>query len=488
MIAERSSGANVGISRRQLVNAYAAAIGNSDAALFVGAGLSRESGYVDWKGLLRGCAEELGLDLDREYDLVAVAQYYLNLSAQNRYGLNRMLVDEFSRQGEFTENHRIIGRLPISTIWTTNFDTLIEKALDGAGRRVDVKSVDADIAIPKKRRDVVLYKMHGDIAHPGEIVISKADYERYARDHPVFQTSLEADLVAKTFLFLGFSFADPNLNYMLGHLNTLLEENQPQHFAIMRRARQSRALGDEGHAIFEYERNKQNLLIGELKRYGIRTHLIDRFSDVAEILCEIEEAALRKNVFVSGSAHQFADSFGDRRIGDLCERLGEALVKHENKLISGFGLNIGQSVVKGAVLKLHTQKDVGFEERIVLRPFPRDVPPDVSEPEFLAQYRRSIIAQCGYAVFISGTSRRSTVSEGVMEEYRIARELRKVPIPIGATGFAAEEIWKEIREDREEVYGGRVSAELYDRLNDSSLENEELVRAVFEVIERVSAN
>src|SRR4051794_31978241 len=127
----RAGGAEgaVTITRKQLVTGYVEAIGNSDAALFVGAGLSREGGYVDWKGLLRGCAEELGLDLDREYDLVAVAQYYLNLSAQNRHGLNRMLVDEFSQQGQFTENHRIIGRLPISTIWTTNFDTLIETAL-----------------------------------------------------------------------------------------------------------------------------------------------------------------------------------------------------------------------------------------------------------------------------------------------------------------------------------------------------------------------
>src|SRR3954454_3093848 len=113
------------VTRKQLVGDYLAAIRNSNAALFVGAGLSRESGYVDWKGLLRGCAEELGLDLDREYDLVAVAQYYLNLGAQNRYGLNRMLVDEFSQQGEYTANHKIIGRLPVSTIWTTNFDTLI---------------------------------------------------------------------------------------------------------------------------------------------------------------------------------------------------------------------------------------------------------------------------------------------------------------------------------------------------------------------------
>ena len=35
------------------------------AALFAGAGLSRPSGFVDWKELLRDIAIELDLDVDR---------------------------------------------------------------------------------------------------------------------------------------------------------------------------------------------------------------------------------------------------------------------------------------------------------------------------------------------------------------------------------------------------------------------------------------
>jgi hypothetical protein len=105
------------------------------------------------------------------------------------------------------------------------------------GRKVSVKSEDAGITRPTGRNEVVLYKMHGDIARPQEIVICKSDYERYARHHPIFQNALEADLVSKTFLFLGFSFADPHLNYMLGHLHALLEGNQRSHYAILRRAR-----------------------------------------------------------------------------------------------------------------------------------------------------------------------------------------------------------------------------------------------------------
>jgi len=473
------------ITRRQLVREYVSAIHDGEAALFVGAGLSRASGFVDWKGLLRGCAEEVGLDLEREQDLVAVAQYYLNFRSNNRWRLNQLLLKEFDRPGSLTENHEIIARLPISTIWTTNFDTLLEQALSKAQRKISIKAEDAGIGRPTRRNEVVIYKMHGDIARPQEIVICKSDYERYAQLHPIFQNALEADLVSKTFLFLGFSFSDPHLNYMLGHLHALLEGNQRSHFAIMRRVRENRSLGEDGKRLYSYERNKQELQVKELERYNIQTYLIDRFSEVAEVLQAIEVGAYARNVFVSGSANKYQTDFDEDRTRDLCMHLGEMLMQNSYKLISGFGLNIGDSIIKGALLKLYEQRSPGIEEHFVLRPFPRSLPPNISEEEFLDRYRRNMISQCGIAIFISGTSRRNVVSAGVMDEYRLARELKKTPIPIGATGFAAAAIWKDVRNDFDSVYGGAIKLSLFEKLNDCSISNSEILSAVFEIIDRV---
>jgi len=110
---------------------------------------------------------------------------------------------------------------------------------------------------------------------------------------------------------------------------------------------------------------------------------------------------------------------------------------------------------------------------------------DLSEAEFLDRYRRNMISQCGIAIFISGTSRSNVVSSGVMDEYRISRLLKKTPIPIGATGFAAQAIWKEVKNDFDAVYGGAVPMSLFERLNDRSLKNTEILSAVFEIIDRV---
>ncbi|MEQ1079513.1 hypothetical protein [Acinetobacter seifertii] len=53
-------------------------LGENNFAIFAGAGLSAPAGYVNWKKLLRPLSIELNLDIDKETDLVSLAQYYVN--------------------------------------------------------------------------------------------------------------------------------------------------------------------------------------------------------------------------------------------------------------------------------------------------------------------------------------------------------------------------------------------------------------------------
>lgn len=474
------------LSRHELVSNYVSEMRNGDAALFIGAGLSRPAGFVDWKGLLRECARELELDVEREHDLIAVAQYYLNRRNRDRARLNKILRAEFDKSGTFSKNHEIIGRFPIRTVWTTNFDRLLERAYESAGRIIDVKVRERQISTPKEGRELTLYKMHGDITSPDEVVICKDDYERYARHHELFQNQLAADLASKTFLFLGFSFTDPHLEYMLGHLRTLLEDSKREHFAIMRKVRLNDHANDKSEAerIFHYDLNKQALQIEDLQRYSIHTLLIDTFSEVTGILEDIERHYHLKDIFVSGSAHQFGD-FGEYRMREFCYELGEQLVRRGYKLICGMGLNIGDSVVKGALLTLYESKNAAVEKQLTVRPFPRNLAPEL-EKRFLQTYREDMISDCGVAIFIAGTSRSHSESEGVLEEYEISRRLRKMPIPIGATGFAARRIWERMKPQIEEIYRKAVPLEMFEKLNNPNLSNRELLETVFDAINRLS--
>ncbi len=79
-----------------------------NVAIFAGAGMSAGAGYVNWSELLRPIADELGLDVDRESDLVALAQFHCNDNANNRSQLNQRLIEEFSRDALETKNHKIL--------------------------------------------------------------------------------------------------------------------------------------------------------------------------------------------------------------------------------------------------------------------------------------------------------------------------------------------------------------------------------------------
>lgn len=60
------------------ISNYVKALKESNAVVFAGAGLSINSGFFDWKKLLEPIAKRLGLDIKEEYDLTALAQYFVD--------------------------------------------------------------------------------------------------------------------------------------------------------------------------------------------------------------------------------------------------------------------------------------------------------------------------------------------------------------------------------------------------------------------------
>ncbi len=222
------------INREVFIRQYLSAINKGDAAIFAGAGLSAPSGCVNWRELLKDVAEELSLDVNREYDLISLAQFFYNKSGNNRARLNDIIRDAFQNGKTPNTNHHILAHLPISTYWTTNYDKLIEKSLEDNGKVCDVKSCCASLTSTINGRDVIVYKMHGDVDRPEESVLIRDDYESYYHNKTPFINALSGDLMSKTFLFIGFSFEDPNFSQICSHLRTHIKGNMREHFCFLR--------------------------------------------------------------------------------------------------------------------------------------------------------------------------------------------------------------------------------------------------------------
>lgn len=427
----------------RLVESLSKELEEGNLAIFAGAGFSRSAGFVDWQTLLKPIADDLDLDVEKEWDLVTLAQYHANVNHANRAKLNQLLVTEFSKNIVPTENHRVLARLPVETYWTTNYDNLIESALNLAGKVADVKFTVKQLATTTFNRDTVVYKMHGDADHPSEAVLIRDDYERYHIKMQQFVTALSGDLISKTFLFLGFSFTDPNLEYILSRVRIHYGPDQRQHHCILRRVKR---LGGENQADFEYRQRKEQLFAGELLRVGIKVTYTDEFSEITDILKAVEDKHKRRTIFISGAAHDYAP-------WQQCEserfvyELSRAISREKFRVISGFGLGIGSAVISGVVEQTIMDGGRLDNDQLVLRPFPQTQSGDRPLADLWREYRHTMLDHAGIAIFLFGNklvNGKVVESNGMREEFEIARSKGVFIIPVGVTGSTARELWAEV--------------------------------------------
>lgn len=478
------------VSIDYFIREYLKALEDDNAAIFAGAGLSAKLGYVDWKGLMKSVAEDLGLSVDKETDLIAVAQYHSNHFGGNRTKLDELLITEFTKDAKPSRNHDLIASLPLAAIWTTNYDTLIEDAYQKIGKRVDKKTTVKNLAQTKPRTDIVVYKMHGDIAQPQDAVLTKDDYETYNDKRGLFTIKLQGDLVSKTFLFLGFSFTDPNIEYVLSRVRALIgQKSERHHYYITKRIEKPKPFKGKKKDDYEYDISKQRHFINDLQRFGIQTVFIDDFPQITEILEDLHKNVYRRSIFVSGSAHEYAP-FGRERVERLAYNLGREIIKNGYNLVSGVGLGIGGTLSLGALEELYTtQSSFSANSRTLLRPFPQNSPAGISQAEFWRKHREDMISKSGFAIFLCGNKEKSgktVIADGVLEEWEIAKAMKKYPIPIGASGHAARQIWEEVNADFSRFYPKSGFKQHFQTLGNENSTDDQIIDAVLGIIKRIA--
>ncbi|MEK3726613.1 SIR2 family protein [Lysinibacillus sp. FSL W8-0953] len=465
----------------EFLRTYTRALEESTAAIFAGAGLSKPAGYVNWKELLKEIASEIQLDIDKETDLIEVAQYHVNESGGNRGKINQILIDEFTKDTDITENHKILARLPIKTYWTTNYDKLIEDSLKATHKRCDTKITQENLAITLPNCDATVYKMHGDISLPSEAVLTKDDYESYNSKRKLFTTSLRGDLITKTFLFIGFSFDDPNLEYILSRIRILLGTNQRPHYCFMRKVQRGKEYKTEED--FLYAEIKQELKIKDLKRFNIKVLLVDQHSEITEVLTALENRTKRKNVFISGSASNYGD-WGEDRSFKFASLLSKEVIKSNNNIVTGFGLGIGSCVISGALEEIYKTNNKRVEERLISRPFPQQTVGKKIE-ELWTLHRNNIIENVGISIFIFGNKFKGETlveADGMLEEFEISIRNGSIPIPIGVTGFTAKTLWDRVMSDFESYVPYPELEKYYKVLGINTLKDDEIIEKIVCII------
>ena len=475
------------VSKEEFLREYSTALLEERASAFIGAGFSVGAGFVDWKTLLREVAADLGLLVDEEHDLIALAQYEFNRSG-TRAKLERKVIHEFVSKGMLTPSHSWLARLPLQTVWTTNYDDLIEKAFVAANKVVDPKITVNNLQHRKPYSDVVVYKMHGDASLPADAVLTKDDYEGYETTRGLFVQQLQAELAWSSFLFIGFSFTDPNIESIFSRLRRLLGRHRTSattHYCILRQP-QTSDFSDS--AIFQRAKSRFDHRVVDLQRFGVQVLVIDSFSEIEGILSQLSRMVNMRCVMISGSAHDYPP-LGKDRVEALCRKIGQTLVNRSYNIVSGFGLGISGAMIIGAYEEVARSKSGRLGQRLRLYPFPFDQPAgpvrnaasDALRQEMCAQAGATIVV-CGNKMGPAGTG--SIISPGVLRECELAIANQHILVPIGCSGHAAKVLWDRVAADPAKFFGIVDVAQELRTLGDSAATDDAIVTAVVTILDK----
>ncbi|WP_349626100.1 SIR2 family NAD-dependent protein deacylase [Leuconostoc citreum] len=205
-----------------MLNQILSAAENDSLILFVGAGVSKNSGIPLWDELVSIFVEELDLDEEDDKDLLKIPQYYYDIFGKNRY--YQKLEDFFKtyQNAEPNEIHDLIAEIKPKHIITTNYDNLIEKRLNESVMKYDVISDDFDI--PYVNSNHYLIKMHGDLIKKN-LVLKEQDYDNYEDNFYMISTLIQTLIMNNTVLFIGYSLKDKTFNNIFRIVQNIFGNN-----------------------------------------------------------------------------------------------------------------------------------------------------------------------------------------------------------------------------------------------------------------------
>jgi hypothetical protein len=148
---------------------------------------------------------------------------------------------------------------------------------------------------------------------------------------------LESDLIRRSFLFIGYSYSDPNIRTALVHARRLGDDTTQRHWLLLTRPEADRQASVE-------------LWADDLRRVGIEVVWLDERSQLLEVLSAVARRARGSTVYATGS-HLGGDHGPSIRLGEL-------LAEHPRVvLLDGQSDGVGRAVVQAFAQRVQQLND-----------------------------------------------------------------------------------------------------------------------------------
>ena len=355
------------------------ALEGGKCVLFVGAGLSKAAGMMDFKSLIALLAADLGIneplsdDMDTYLDL---AQWHREKFPNGEKRVHALIKEHFGAGVAWakpTVDHYWLMSLPVHYVVTTNYDSLLETTLEAQKRFPNTAVTQEDVARTGGREGVHVIKFHGDanqtVVDQGkdDLVLSRDDYDRFFADRPVMASLLQGLLLNQTFFFVGYSLRDPNFRQIYINISLMLKKSQRPAYATTFEAikdyQQQQYASKQLHLIpmegtLEEKVHTERCLLDQIAEHAVGQALFladctesevggssqtGRLGDLQRLLCQAGEEIMRlgRGSLTWDEAQQTARTLtflaeaGWRPKGSSLARLWLTLAEHVGALDTG---------------------------------------------------------------------------------------------------------------------------------------------------------
>ena len=288
-----------------MINTYirdiSEALVQGHAALMVGAGFSKnakkitatDKRFLDWKELsdlfYASLYEEDGGPGKEYFSSLRLAQELEIISGRPRLD---SILKEAAPDLDYapTELYTRLMDLPWKDVFTTNYDTLLERAADTVtSRRYHVVVSQEDLVnsngVPR------IIKLHGSFPSHRPFIITEEDYRTYPVKFAPFVNTVQQSLLENVFCMVGFSCEDPNFLKWIGWIHDNLGKSSSQKIYMI-----SVTTIPEAKAKLLFE---QNIIVVDLTTIWRDKNISERINAFIDVLHEKTEKKENEDTWFS---------------------------------------------------------------------------------------------------------------------------------------------------------------------------------------------
>lgn len=230
------------------------AINSRHAAVMIGAGFSRNASggqrLPDWKGLMLGLLRDLqpsdaGFKLALERfggtsGMLRLAEEYSAVFGRAKLDakIHELMPDAGSTvPGKL---HEMLLSLPWVDVFTTNYDTLLERTLEKdraeltpkIQRRYQLVNSADGLPFSRSNGSARIVKLHGTLKQNRPLTVTEEDYRNYPSQDAPFVNMVQQSMLENVFCLIGFSGEDPNFLLWSGWSRDRLGVSAPPIYLI----------------------------------------------------------------------------------------------------------------------------------------------------------------------------------------------------------------------------------------------------------------